>query len=131
MKKCSKCLKLKKINDFHLAKSEPTGRYAYCKPCTSLREREPYRCYYNYLRHSRQRDIAFTLSFQNFMEYWQKPCYYCGAQISAIGLDRVNSSRGYVPGNIKACCKGCNYAKSIMSKLEFIQMCRNVLKRHG
>ncbi len=36
------------------------------------------------------------------------------------GLDRVDSSKGYVLGNVVACCKDCNRAKSDMTTEKFM-----------
>lgn len=59
-------------------------------------------------------------------------CYYCGClpcsetkdltyDESTLfnGIDRIDSSKGYVIGNVVPCCKWCNQAKSTMSQADF------------
>ena len=36
------------------------------------------------------------------------------------GIDRIDSSVGYEPNNVVSCCKICNYAKSNLTKDDFI-----------
>jgi hypothetical protein len=36
------------------------------------------------------------------------------------GIDRIDSSIGYVEGNIVPCCKACNMAKNTMGQDEFM-----------
>lgn len=37
------------------------------------------------------------------------------------GIDRVDSAKGYVPGNVVPCCKFCNYAKMNRTLDEFLE----------
>lgn len=57
-------------------------------------------------------------------------CHYCGAPpanriktaaytLYYNGIDRVDNSLGYVPGNVVPCCIRCNTAKSDMTITEF------------
>jgi len=45
---------------------------------------------------------------------------YGEMQICYSGLDRVDSSRGYVHGNVVPCCGECNYAKQDLSVDDFL-----------
>lgn len=72
----------------------------------------------------------FSITKEQFMELWQKPCYYCNGSIKTIGIDRVNNEKGYTVDNIVPCCKLCNYAKRGLSKAEFISLCSSVVKTH-
>ncbi len=51
------------------------------------------------------------------------PCRYCGRSIdmeTGSGLDRLDDTRGYEPGNVAACCGPCNQRRSkSMSADEF------------
>jgi hypothetical protein len=67
-------------------------------------------------------------------------CYWTGAQMTAaaaprhptnVSIDRIDSARGYVRGNVALCCLAVNYAKRDLSAAEFIRMCRKVAKLHG
>lgn len=50
-------------------------------------------------------------------------CEYCGDVIGpgGHGVDRIDSSKGYMLGNIVTCCKRCNAAKSDMPLSEWIE----------
>ena len=64
-------------------------------------------------------------------------CHYCGRQPASVyvykgtkipvtilrnGIDRKDSSLGYVLGNVVTCCQQCNMAKSDYSYTEFLEM---------
>jgi len=81
------------------------------------------------------------LSLDEFKEQVRQNCFYCGVEPSNVyiyewtgekykysGLDRVDSSRDYEPGNIVPCCKSCNVAKSEMSTSDFITWISRVYK---
>jgi len=42
-----------------------------------------------------------------------RPCEYCAGPLPkyAVGLDRVNTKLGYLPGNVVPCCTVCNRVK--------------------
>jgi hypothetical protein len=84
-----------------------------------------------YVRSAKKRNIGFDLTFEQFIQYWQKPCYYCGDIIDNIGIDRVDNAKGYEVGNIISCCQICNYAKRTQTKDDFIKMCVKVAKKAG
>jgi hypothetical protein len=52
-------------------------------------------------------------------------CVYCGYTPnwpeSRVGIDRVDNSKGYVPGNCVPCCSTCNSAKGELSEIEFLE----------
>ena len=75
---------------------------------------------------------AFEVSYTQFCFLIEQPCYICKAERSNCyrrkgcnyeyrynGIDRLDSSIGYVDGNMAPCCKDCNYAKRKMSLHEF------------
>lgn len=49
------------------------------------------------------------------MRFLDQPCYYCGHPLNetGIGLDRLDSDRGYVLDNVVPCCGTCNMAKGV------------------
>lgn len=91
-----------------LYRSTPKGRFA------------------KYKNTAKAKGIAFSLSFEQFVEFWQKPCSYCGCTIDTIGLDRADNSVGYELGNIVPCCSRCNYFKLGMGREEFIALCARI-----
>jgi hypothetical protein len=74
------------------------------------------------------RDIPFELTFEQFMTFWQKPCFYCAAPILTIGIDRVDSAEGYTMGNLVSCCSMCNRMKNHFSRSAFIEQCTKVAR---
>lgn len=86
------------------------------------------------------RDLQVNLTYDDWLEITQKPCFYCGREKSNTakqtfkynrskllgesfrynGVDRLNSKKGYSPDNCVPCCKICNRAKSDMEPETFI-----------
>src|SRR5271165_1085078 len=89
------------------------------------------------------------LSFEDFYELSQQPCFYCKAKPSRSrnvfktpsknrneynivngtftynGVDRIDSSKSHSKDNCVPCCSNCNTAKNDMSVEEF----KNWLKK--
>lgn len=80
----------------------------------------------SYKRSAKQRDIPWFLTKDEFASFWKKPCYYCGDLISTIGLDRIDSSKGYTLQNIVPCCSQCNTIKLDYSQEEFITKIKKI-----
>jgi hypothetical protein len=78
---------------------------------------------FNRLRkNARYQALECTLTLEEYKGLVCQPCFYCGTSLSdALGgaLDRINSDIGYVQGNVRPCCKDCNFAKNAMTETEF------------
>jgi hypothetical protein len=72
---------------------------------------------------ARSRGIEFDMSFQAMKNILQaKHCHYTGVALTDPAgsylvatdrtIDRVDSSKGYVKGNVVACCHAANKVKS-------------------
>ena len=94
-----------------------------------------------YKRHAEQREVVWALTDERFKELTLSSCYYCGAPPKQVcgkhskigvflynGVDRVNSSVGYVEGNVVPCCGLHNKMKGTLSQSEFIAACKQVAK---
>ncbi len=92
-----------------------------------------------YRRSARKRNLVFDLSDKELDALFSGNCFYCGSKPSSIyykvtnngpfiynGIDRVDSTIGYVSGNVVSCCWRCNRAKSDMSFDEFMQWIKNL-----
>jgi hypothetical protein len=58
-------------------------------------------------------------------------CMYCGDELSenkGVGLDRIDSSIGYISSNVTPCCKRCNVAKNDMDICEFLTWVEKIYK---
>lgn len=70
------------------------------------------------------RGIKFDLKLSEYMQYYGKPCHYCGTP--AIGLDRIDSVLHYTQGNVVACCTTCNMMKSTLESDAFVLHCKRI-----
>ena len=67
--------------------------------------------YLRYQERAKEKNSQFALSFEDFRETINLPCIYCGFNEGIVGIDRIDSSVGYLIDNIVPCCKVCNYMK--------------------
>ena len=75
----------------------------------------------------KKRNIDFNLTEQEFYSFWQKSCTYCGDKIDTIGLDRINSEKGYDMSNLVPCCATCNWMKIDKSTDDWIAHIKKIL----
>ena len=66
---------------------------------------------------AKKRNLECSITYEQFLEFILNPCYYCNFQlckpiIAGCGLDRIDSSKGYVEGNVVSCGKICNVIKN-------------------
>ncbi len=66
---------------------------------------------------SKQRGIAFSLTYEEFVQTVEQPCYYCNYKlcnpvVEGSGIDRIDSSKGYEIGNVISCGHRCNLLKN-------------------
>lgn len=84
--------------------------------------------YQQYKNNAKKRDLPFLISFEEFNQFWQQPCYYCGSNIPTIGLDRVDNEQGYSIENVRPCCRTCNIMKQRLDTDVFIEHCARIVK---
>lgn len=60
---------------------------------------------------AKKRNIFFDLTEQQMYDLLHSPCTYCGCK-NCNGIDRIDSSKGYILGNVTPCCAMCNKMKS-------------------
>jgi len=77
---------------------------------------------------AKYRNIEFNLSKKDFLSFWKKECYYCRSEIETIGLDRIDSKKGYSNDNVVSCCGVCNRMKMDMKKDEFLLKIKHIYK---
>ena len=77
--------------------------------------------------------LEFTITLDCLDQLWEDcsgNCYYTGLpmvrersdNMNSVSLDRLNSSKGYVEGNVVLCRSIVNIMKSDLSEAEFSQM---------
>jgi len=90
-------------------------------------ENQPKRIFSRTKHQAKVRKINWDLTFNEFMEFWQKPCIYCGKSIDTIGLDRIDTKKGYSIDNIGSCCGWCNTMKLDHTTKEFFEQCKRII----
>jgi hypothetical protein len=81
---------------------------------------------------ARRRGLQWSLSDEIARDIMSRDCVYCGDPPGNVyranrhngsclysGIDRIDSKRGYEDGNVAACCRRCNTAKSDRDVQEF------------
>ena len=103
-----------------------------------------------YKKDAKRKKRKFSITFEEFRELVTSNCFYCTVEPSTIvnplkytgrsierenegwikynGVDRVNSSIGYVKENVVSCCSKCNYGKHRMSIEEFKEWIERIHK---
>lgn len=105
-----------------------------------------------YIKSAVKRGIEWRLSPEKFLHIIKLDCDYCGAEpriyeskpnygkgrtVKTLmnGIDRVDSSLGYVEGNVVPCCSACNKMKMGVSREEFtmqvLKIAKHYLTQHG
>jgi hypothetical protein len=82
--------------------------------------------YSKYITSANARKIEFKIDKSIFTIITNKPCYLCGkcnTEYHQNGLDRINSSIGYLESNVYSCCGNCNYMKNNYTYKEFMDKC--------
>ncbi len=108
-----------------------------CKPCRNehqgiIMRIRPYESVYKMAKNAitkrlgRKQVYHFTISYEEFVAIIETGrCYYCHLPLrwskynagksdgvgGAYRMDRMDNNLGYVPGNVCAACKRCNYSK--------------------
>lgn len=90
-----------------------------------------------YNARSRELEFSITEDDLNIPEY----CPYLNIKLtseissknnsSTISLDRIDSSKGYIPGNVQVISNLANRMKANASKEELLIFAKNVLKLYG
>ena len=99
-----------------------------CIESATRRARKPLTRYTEIKSKAKTRNLEFSLTYQEFLMFDGKPCYYCDSPKVSIGLDRTDNTKGYTLSNVVACCKQCNIMKQFFSKQAFIERCQLVSK---
>ena len=83
--------------------------------------REKVKKYKSYKLRAKNKGLDFSLSEMMFYAILHTQCYICGknGNINELGIDRLNNSKGYVQGNVAACCWECNKVKGKLDTKQF------------
>lgn len=102
--------------------------------------------YKKYKRDAKRHKRVFELTFKEFLKITSTQCSYCGIPPAKLyrnnlksksvaylynGIDRMDSSKGYLNSNVTACCEDCNFFKSNRSAEDFVLKCQRVALYNG
>lgn len=82
-----------------------------------------------YKRVARTKKLEYALTDKEFEELTTGHCVYCDRPTTKThknGIDRLDSSKGYVADNCVTCCGQCNIAKKKLSLDDFIMHANKV-----
>jgi hypothetical protein len=120
-------------------KCDPTPRSNFNK---TLYYELPIKCYHAIKQRAKSRGNEFTISKEyiwNLFLKQDKKCAITGVDIGfninsdmhTASLDRIDSSKGYIEGNVQWVNKVINIMKQTMSTEDFLYMCRLVCKNEN
>jgi hypothetical protein len=101
--------------------------------------------YAQYKSGAKKRNLSFALTKSGFKQIVLQDCFYCGCKpekrtrkyyglprnFEYNGIDRLDNSKGYVPGNCVPCCKICNFMKKRLSLTEFLEKINRIAAKFG
>jgi len=85
-----------------------------------------------------RRDLSWGLTNLQASRMLLAECYYCGHVPDTDnqetnpynGIDRLDSSLGYMPDNVVTACRKCNVAKHVLSEVEFLDIVKRIANKH-
>ena len=84
-----------------------------------------------YKQGAKKRGFLWELTKEEAALFWEVPCEYCGNTINGLGIDRVDSSVGYILSNCVPCCTMCNIMKMAHSKDVWLDHIERIMKHQG
>ena len=133
---CSLCTRDLNPDHFFIDNGRPRGRHRWCRECHSrqqkkLRINSPHRRYSELKGNAVRRNLAWNLSFEDFVLWlWGAPCFFCGEPANG-GVDRMNNEQWYDAYNAIACCKTCNSMKGKQTFHDFLTRTQGISERLG
>lgn len=115
IKHCNACVELF-VKSFHLHSANVAKDYK------AFKVEHPEKHYEEIKKGANSRDLPFELALDYFTNLIKKDCYYCCRPL-AVGIDRLDNSKGYALENAVPCCFPCNRMKHTLSTEEFINKC--------
>jgi hypothetical protein len=126
--RCFYCNTWLSLDSFQKTTIRANSCSSMCKACKKIWDQTPKGRFSTYKCKAKNRKIQFCLSFEEFMVFWNQPCYYCGLLISGIGIDRLDNALGYTVNNSVPCCWTCNAMKQDHSLTQWFSHMSRVLE---
>ena len=83
-------------------------------------KRSPRGKFHAYRYGAKSKGLIFELDFIAFDKLLKDNCHYCKT-FNANGIDRIDSTNGYISSNVLPCCKTCNIMKMSHSYESFLR----------
>lgn len=94
---------------------------------------------------AKKRGLDFSISDEDVIAIASSSCVYCGSPPTrefkqnpsshgafvCNGIDRVDNGKGYIAGNVVACCKPCNMMKHTMSREDFLSHVQRIVQHQS
>lgn len=85
---------------------------------------------------ARMRGSVMPITFNEYKNLLESPCYLCGDSVISVsksghGLDRIDSSVGYILSNCRPCCGVCNRMKRDLPIDKFIARIKKILQNYS
>lgn len=116
----------KKLSDAHLGQkawNKGISKYSSAQEKRNV----PRTKWSNYKSQAKRAGREFVLTYEEFMRFWGQKCDYCGEIVKTIGLDRLDSSKGYSLTNVVSCCIICNIMKKDLMPDDFVNHCKKIV----
>jgi hypothetical protein len=81
----------------------------------------------DYKRNAAARGLVFNITKAEFAAVTEMACTFCAAT-DHVGIDRIDSSKGYIEGNTQPCCTFCNKMKSNFGEEAFLAQIARIYK---
>jgi hypothetical protein len=123
---------------------KPTNYSGNPKSLISNNRKDKYTGLREYFRRLKLRDKEVNITLDDLLYVWEKQngiCPYTGLNLILsnyaknqsmfykASLDRINSSLGYVKGNIQFISASANFAKGSMTNSEMIEFCKIIANK--
>tara|TARA_R110000824_G_scaffold150772_2_gene321499 strand:+ start:382 stop:873 length:492 start_codon:yes stop_codon:yes gene_type:complete len=82
-----------------------------------------------YKRRAVQKGYDFEFTFETFEPFILSNCYHCGG--TGYGIDRLDSSKGYIVSNCVPCCSECNYSKRHLEEEDWVKHLIKIVEHKG
>ena len=127
-KECNRCGETKSIKHFHKHRRMADGFNSECKERITKRYSDIEYRFRSWRKGAKRRGIEFNVDIE-YLNNLSKRCYYTGMELTlesnkenTISLDRIDSSKGYIKGNLVFCCESVNYMKGSLSIFQFVDI---------
>lgn len=151
-KRCTHCKVEKPAKDFPKNKGVKHGLGSWCKVCTNLavttylnnRRKDPaFRIWMSSRSGSTSQKREHSLTIEDIRSLMVSVCPYFGIKLSyqmnshgkipfnAATIDRIDSTKGYIPGNVRIISWGANRLKSNLTDKQLLTLAKNILRLHS